>query len=109
MGGAEAVKEVQKRDSSLQSRQMGCGRQVHNFLHAALGENGHAGLSAGIDVGMVAEDGQGMGGDGSGGHMDDAGQQLPRHAVETRQHEQQSLGSGESSGQGTGQKRAVDG
>ncbi len=109
MGGAEAVEEVQEGNPPLQGCQMGHRGQVHDLLDAALRENGHAGLAAGIDVRMVAEDGQGMGGDGPGGHMDHARQQLPRHAVEIGQHEQKPLGGGEGGGQGTGQQRPVDG
>ena len=58
---------------------------------------------------MIAENGQGVGGDGPCSHMDDAGQQLPCHAVEIGQHEQQALGSGESGGKGSGQQRPMHG
>ncbi len=109
MGGAEPVEEIQERDPSFDGRQMGHRGQVHDLLHAAFREKSHACLAAGIDVGMVSEDGQGVGGNGSGGHMDDAGEQFARHAVQIGQHQQQPLGGCESGGERTGQQRAVDG
>ena len=109
VGGAEAVEKVQKGDPSLPSCQVCHRRQVHNLLDAALGEYGRAGLSAGVDVRVIPEDGQGVGGDGSGSHMDHTWQELPCHAVQGREHEQKPLGSGEGGGQGACQQRSVYG
>ena len=87
---------------------MGCRGEIHDFLDAALGKHGHACLTAGINVGMIPEDGQRMCGDGSCRHMDDAGKQFPCHAVQVGQHQKQTLGGGESGGQTACQQRAVD-
>ena len=56
MGGTEAVEEVQERHAALDGGQVRDGGQVHDLLDVALGEHGEAGLAAGHDVGVVAED-----------------------------------------------------
>jgi hypothetical protein len=49
---------------------------------------GKTGLADGHDVLVVAEDGQGVGGNGAGGDMQDAGQQFAGHLVHVRDHQQ---------------------
>jgi hypothetical protein len=49
---------------------------------------GKTGLANGHDVLMVAEDRQGVGGDGPGGDMQDAGQQFTGHLVHVGDHQQ---------------------
>ena len=56
VGGAEAVEEVDEGDLALQRGQMGHGGQIHDLLDVALAQHGEAGLAAGHDVGVVAED-----------------------------------------------------
>jgi hypothetical protein len=73
------------------------------------GQQGKSGLADGHDVLVVAENGEGMGGDGAGGDMQHAGQQLAGHLVHVGDHQQQALGGGEGAGQRTGRQRAVDG
>ena len=73
MGGTEAVKAVEKGKLSLNSGKMGNRGEVHDFLDAGGDKNGSAGLTAGIEVGMIPENGQGMGCDSSGSHMNNTG------------------------------------
>ena len=107
MRGAETVEEVQKRDASLDGRKMRHRGQVHDFLHVAFGEHGKTGLAAGHDVGVVAEDVQGLGGHGAGGDVQDAGEQLARHLVHVGNHEEEALGCGVGRGERARCERAV--
>ncbi len=100
VAGAEAVEEVDEGDLALQSGQMSHGRQVHDLLDVALAQHGKAGLAAGHHVGVVAEDVQRLGGHGTGGHVEHAGQLLGRDLVHIGDHQQQALGGGVGGGQG---------
>ena len=66
----EAVKEVDERHLAGKGSQMGHRRQVHDLLDIALAQHGKAGLAAGHNVAVVAEDVQRLGGHGTGGHME---------------------------------------
>ena len=48
--GTEAVKEVYKRNSALDSSKVSNGSKIHDLLHIALTEHGKAGLAAGHDI-----------------------------------------------------------
>ncbi len=109
VGGAEPVKAVQKGNSSLKCCQVGHRCKVHHFLDAAAEEYGSPCLAAGIYIGVIAKDGQGMGGDSPGCHMDYPGKEFPCHTVEIRQHQQKALGGSESSGQRSRKERPVHG
>ena len=99
VGGAEAVKEVDKGDAALDGCQVGHGAQVHDLLGVGLAQHGKAGLAAGHDVGMVAEDVQRVGGHGTGGHVKHGGHQLTGQLVHVGNHQQQALGGGVGGGQ----------
>ena len=88
---------------------MGHGSQVHDLLYVALGQHGEAGLTAGHHVGVVAEDVQGLGGHGTGGDVEHAGQQLAGDLVHVGDHQQQALRGGVGGGQRARVERAVDG
>ena len=109
VGGAEAVEEVDEGDAALDGGQVGHRSQVHDLLHVALGQHGKAGLAAGHHVGVVAEDVQGLGGHGTGGNVEHAGQQLAGDLVHIGDHQQQALGGGIGGGQSAGGQGAVDG
>ena len=109
MAGAEAVEEVQEGHLGLQGSQMGHQGHIHGFLDRVGGQHGEAGLTAGHHVGMVAEDGQGMIGQGTGRHVEHTGQQLAGDLVHIGDHQQQALGSREGGGQRARRQRAVYG
>ncbi len=107
--GAEAIKEVHERNARFESGQMGDGGEVGGFLHGVGGEHGVAGLAAAHDVGVVAEDGEGVGGDGAGGDMHDGRGELAGDLVHVGDHEQEALGGGKGGGEGSTLKGAVHG
>ena len=109
VGGAEAVEEVQERNLALDGGEVRHGSEVHDLLDVALGEHGEAGLAAGHDVGVITEDVQSVGGDATGGHVEDARQALARDLVHVRDHEQQALRRRVGRGQSTGTERTVNG
>ena len=92
VGGTEAVKEVQERDLAFDRGQMRHGGQIHDFLRVGFAEHGEAGLAAGHDVGMIAEDVQRMRRDRTGRNVEHAGQLLGSDLVHVRDHQQQTLG-----------------
>ena len=107
--GAEAVEEVDEGRLALDGGEVGDGGEVHDLLDVALGQHGKAGLAAGHDVGVVAEDVQRVGGDGARRHVEDAGQALAGNLVHVGNHEEQALGGRVGGGEGTSTQRAVDG
>ena len=109
VGGTEAVEEVDEGNAALNGCQVSNSAQVHDFLHVGFAQHGEAGLTAGVNVGVVAEDVQSLCSDTAGGHMEHAGQQLTGDLVHIGDHQQQTLGSSVGGGQGTGGQRAVNG
>ena len=91
MGGAESVKEMQERYPALDGRKVCDGAEVHNLLRVGGGEHGKAGLTAGHDIRMIPENGESVGGDGAGGTVDDARQQLTSDLQHVGDHKQQAL------------------
>ncbi len=108
VGGPEAVEEVDEGHLALDGGEMGHGSQVHDLLGIVLAEHGEAGLAAGHDVGVIAEDVQRVGGNGAGGHVEHAGQLLRRDLKHVGDHQQQALGRRIGGGQGAGSQGAVD-
>ena len=109
MAGAEAVEEIEERHAALEGGEVCHRGEVHHLLHRALGEECEAGLAGAHHVGVVAEDGEGLGGEGAGAHVEHAGQQLAGDLVHIRDHQQQTLRSGVGGGQSTSLERAVHG
>ena len=105
--GAEAVEEVDEGRTPFDGGKMRHGGKIHDFLHVALGEHSEAGLAAGHDVGMVAEDVERMRRHRTRTHMKHARQLLGGYLVHVRDHEEQALRSGIGGGKRTGGKRAV--
>ena len=108
VGGADAVEAVDERHATLDGGQVGDGREVHDLLDATLGEHGEAGLAAGHDVGVVAEDVQRVGRHGTGGHVEHGGQALAGDLVHVGNHEQQALRRRVGRRDGARAQRAVD-
>ena len=107
--GPETVEEVDEGNTALDGSQMGHGSQVHDLLGIILAQHGEAGLTAGHDVGVIAKDVQGVGGDRTGGHVEHAGQQLAGDLVHVGDHQQQALRGRVGSGHRAGGQGAVDG
>ena len=107
MGGTETVEEVHEGNAALDGGQVRHGGQVHDFLRVGLGQHGEAGLTGGVDVAVVAEDVQRLGGDGTGRHVKDAGELLSRDLVHVGDHQQQALAGREGGGDGAGTKGTV--
>ena len=98
--GTEAVKEVEEGNSALNGGEVSYGSKVHDLLHVALAEHCKAGLTAGHDVGVVAENTEGVGSESACGDVENTGQQLACYLVHIGDHEQQTLGSGVGGGEG---------
>ena len=105
--GPEAIEEMLEGDRALDGRQMGNGAQVHALLHAGGSQLCPTGLAAGHNVGMITEDGQRVGGHGTGRDVHNAGQLRAGDTVHGRDHQQQALRSSVGAGQGAGLQRAV--
>ena len=105
--GPEAIEEMLEGDRALDGRQVGNGAQVHALLHAGGSQLCPTGLAAGHDVGVVTEDGQRVGGHGTGRDVHNAGQLRTGDTVHGRDHQQQALRSSVGAGQGAGLQRAV--
>ena len=103
----ETIEEVQEGDLALDGCQMSHGRQIHNFLHAALDQHCEAGLAACHNVAVITEDVQGLGSNGTCRNIEHAGQLLRSDLVHVGDHQQQALRSGEGGGNSTCTQRAV--
>ena len=95
MRGAEAIEEVHEGHARFQSCSLGDQSGVHDFLDIVGRQQRPAGLADSHDILMIAEDGQALGGDGTGRDMDDAGAEFAGDLVHVGDHEQQTLRGGE--------------
>ena len=107
VGGAEAVKEVEEGNAALDGCKVSNWSEVHDLLNVALAEHGKAGLAAGHDVGVVAEDAQRVGSQSTGGDVEHAGEQLAGYLIHVRDHQKKTLRSGVGGGQSAGVQGAV--
>ena len=74
MGGAEAVEEVNEGNAALNSCQVSNGSQVHNFLYVGFSQHSKAGLTAGVYIGVVAEDVKSVRSHAASRYMENAGE-----------------------------------
>ena len=109
VGGTEAVEEVDEAHAALDGGQVGNRSQVHDLLGGTGGQHCHTGAAAGHHVLMVTEDGQGVGGQGTGCDVEHAGQALASDLIQVGDHQHQALRGGEGGGQGAGGQGAMDG
>ena len=109
VGGTETIEEMHERNGALDRAQMGDAAEIHAFLHTAGHELGKAGLTAGHGVGVVTENGDGVGADGTGSHMHDAGKHGAGDTVHRRDHQHEALRGCIGGGKGTGLQSAVHG
>ena len=104
----EAIEEVDKRNTTLNGGKVSHSREIHDFLRVGLGKHCITGLTAGIDVGMVAEDVQSVRSDAASRNVDNVRKQFAGDLVHIRDHQKKTLGSGVGSGKSTGSKRTVN-
>ncbi|MCD8141290.1 MAG: hypothetical protein LUE17_16270 [Planctomycetaceae bacterium] len=109
VAGAEAVEEMQEGQPAPDGGEVGHGAHIHRFLRTARGQQGKAGLAAGHDVRVIAEDGKGVDRHGAGRDMEDAGQQFSGYLVHVGYHQEQALAGRVGCGEGARPERAVDG
>ncbi len=104
---AKTVEEVQERDARVQRRRVRDGREVVRLLHRRCAEHGEARGPARHDVGVVAENGQGVRRDGARRHVHRERRELSRDLEHAGDHQEQPLRRGEGRRQGAGLQRAV--
>ena len=92
---------MDERNARLYCGEVGYGCQVLSLLHGSGSQHGEAGLAAGHHVLVVSEDGEGVGCKGAGGNVEHCRKQLTCNLVHIWNHQQETLGSGESRGEGT--------
>jgi len=88
VGGTETVEEMADGDGGLDRDEVGDRGKVGDLLDRVGADHRDAGLTDGIDVLMVAEDGKGAGREGTGGDMEDRREQLAAPLIDVRDHEQ---------------------
>ncbi len=71
--GAETIKEMNKRYATLKGCNVRNQREVLCFLYAAGAEHGATGLAHGHHVGMIAKNGEGVRGYGTGSNVQNKG------------------------------------
>ena len=106
--GAETIEEVNKRDASLNRRQMRHRRQIHHLLHVVLRQHRAAGLANRHHVLVIAKNIQRIGRQRPGADVKDARQQFTGDFVHVGDHQQQPLGGRIGGGERPGLQRAVD-
>ena len=99
---AEAIEEVQERHTGFQGGALRDQGSVMRFLNRVGGDQCETGLAGCHYVGLVTENGQSVRSKGAGSHMEDGGDQFTGDLVHVRDHQQKTLGSGESGGHCTG-------
>ena len=109
VGGTESVEEVEHGDAGLDGGEVSHQGEVHAFLHGTGAQHGEAGLTAGHDVLMVAEDGQGVACDCTGGNMEDTGKKFAGDLVHVRDHQKKTLGCSVGGSQGASGEHTVNG
>ena len=99
MARTEAIEEVDEGDPAFDGSQVGNAGEVHDFLDVRFSQHGAARSPGAHDILVVAENGQGMVGQGTGGDMEYARQQFAGYLVHVRNHEEHPLGCGVGGGE----------
>ncbi len=107
--GTEAVEEVDERYTTLNGGKVSNRAEVHDFLRVGFRKHCETGLTAGIHVGMVAENVKRVRSNATRRNMDNAGKQFACDLVHIRDHEQKALRSRVCSGKSTCGKASVNG
>ena len=93
--GTESVEEVNERKFALYCCAVSNGSQVHNFLYGRFAKHSTAGLTCCINVGMIAEDVQGVCSDTTCGYVEDSRKTFAGNLVKVGDHKKEALRSGE--------------
>ena len=107
--GTETVKKVEERNTALDGGQVSHSAEIHDLLLVGFCHHGKSGLAASVDVRVVAEDVQRMGGHATSRDVNDAGEKFACDLIHIRNHEKKSLRCRVGRGQSAGGKRAVNG
>ena len=91
MRRAEAIEEIDERHAAFDGDEMSDSREIHDLLHACLGEHRAASLARSHDILVIAEDVQRGRRERTRRHMEDTGEQLAGNLVEVRNHQQEAL------------------
>ena len=106
---AETVEEVDERKLSVYCSAVSNGCQIHNFLNGAGAEHCGTGLTACINVGVIAEDVQSVCSYAAGRYVEYCRKAFTCDLVDVRDHQKKSLRSCEGGCHGTGNDGAVCG
>ena len=106
--GAEAVEEMDERNAGLEGSDLRDQGEIVDFLHGVRGQHGPAGGAACHDVGVVAEDGERVGGQGAGRHVHGGRGELTGDFEHVGDHQQQALRGGEGGSKCTRLQCAVE-
>ena len=87
VGGAEPIEEMEDRHAGLEGDQVGDRGKIGDLLNRAGADHGDAGLPDGVDVLVVAEDGQSAGGKRPSGDVKDRREQFADPLVDVRDHQ----------------------
>ena len=82
---------MEERNLTLDSGEVSNSAQVHNFLRAVSAQHCITGLTASVDVGVIAENVQRMGSNAACGYVNNARKQLASHLVHVRDHQKKTL------------------
>ena len=95
MRGAEAIEEMQKRNARLQRGGMRDEREILRFLHGSRAEHRPTGRARRHDIAVIAEDRKRLRGQRARRDVKDRRRQFAGDLVHVRDHQEQSLRSGE--------------
>jgi len=109
VGRAETIEEMDERDARAVAGGGGDEGEIVGFLSVVGAEEREAGGAAGHDIGVVAEDGEALGGDGAGGDVEGEREEFAGDLVEIGDHQQETLRARERGGEGAAEETAVDG
>ena len=109
VGGPETIEEVEEGHGGIEGGEMADQAEVHGLLDGTGGHQRETGLADAHHVGVVAEDGEGLDGQGAGGHVEDRGEHFARDLVHVRDHQEKALGGGEGGGQSASAQATMHG
>ena len=107
MGSTETIKEIQERNTPLDSNQMSYCRKVHNLLYGGLCQHSYTSLASSHNILMITKDIQGRSSQSTCRNVEYAWEHLSGNLVHVRNHQQHTLGCSIGGGQCTSLQRTV--